>query len=68
LRRAGVAAELVASGSPRKRFDRARKLDPAVLISLDLRDGGNVHSAKPFKHTEKQDAIDAIFNRVATAK
>jgi histidyl-tRNA synthetase len=35
-RRAGFAAELVASGSPRKRYDRGRKLNPSVIISLDM--------------------------------
>jgi histidyl-tRNA synthetase len=38
-RRAGIAAELVATGSPRKRFDRAKKLNPSALVSLDQRDG-----------------------------
>jgi histidyl-tRNA synthetase len=41
MRRAGLAAELVATGSPRKRFDRAKKLNPAALVSLDVRDGNN---------------------------
>ena len=39
FRRAGFRAEQFVTGSPRKRFDRARKYDPAILISLDLRDG-----------------------------
>ena len=39
LRRAGLSAELFASGSPRKRYDKALKSDPAMTISLDLRDG-----------------------------
>ena len=39
LRRAGVSTELVATGSPRKRFDRAKKLAPAAIVSLDVRDG-----------------------------
>jgi histidyl-tRNA synthetase len=64
LRRAGVAAEVVATGSPKKRFDRARKIDPAILISLDVRDGTPSHSAKPFRETDKRDAIDAIFNKL----
>ena len=37
LRRAGFAAELVATGSPRKRYDRALKMEPASTVSL--RDG-----------------------------
>lgn len=65
LRRDGIEAELVATGSPKKRFDRARKMDPAILISLDVRDGVNSHSAKPFRETDKRDQIDAIFNRFA---
>ena len=39
LRRAGLSAELFASGSPRKRYDKALKSDPAMTISLDVRDG-----------------------------
>lgn len=39
LRRAGFAVELFAAGSPRKRYDKARKAEPAVLISYDQRDG-----------------------------
>ena len=68
LRRAGVAAEIVASGSPKKRFDRARKMDPAVLISLDVRDGIASHSAKPFRPTDKRDQIDSIFNTLTPTK
>jgi histidyl-tRNA synthetase len=45
-RRAGIAAELVATGSPRKRFDRAKKLNPAALVSLDQRDGVASRSLK----------------------
>ena len=39
LRRAGYTTELFASGSPRKRYDKARLADPLILISFDLRDG-----------------------------
>jgi histidyl-tRNA synthetase len=43
LRRAGIAAELYISGSPRKRYDRAVKASPAALISFDVRDGAATH-------------------------
>lgn len=46
FRRSGFWAELVATGSPRKRFDRARKLDPALIVSLDVRDGVQTRSIK----------------------
>ncbi|RQW43069.1 histidine--tRNA ligase [Novosphingobium sp. LASN5T] len=39
FRRAGLATELLVTGSPRKRFDRAKKLNPAEIVSLDIRDG-----------------------------
>lgn len=39
LRRAGLSAELVASGSPRKRYDKAAKIPANVLAALSLVDG-----------------------------
>ena len=39
LRKAGIAADIVATGSPRKRFDKANKLNPAILIVADMHDG-----------------------------
>ncbi len=38
LRRAGVVAELIATGSPKKRYDKAVKLNPAEIVSIDVRD------------------------------
>jgi histidyl-tRNA synthetase len=34
LRRAGISAEFVATGSPRKRYDKAMKLDPAETVTF----------------------------------
>lgn len=39
LRQSGIATELVASGSPRKRFDKAGRLGSKVLLGLSVRDG-----------------------------
>jgi histidyl-tRNA synthetase len=41
LRRAGVVAELVATGSPKKRYDKALKLDPAETLTFAM-DGDTV--------------------------
>jgi histidyl-tRNA synthetase len=68
MRRANIAAEIVASGSPKKRFDRGRKMDPGILISLDIRDGVATHSAKLFRETQMRDQIDAIFDSSTAAK
>ena len=46
LRNAGIAVELVASGSPRKRYDRAVKLSPGAILSLDHADGAPVRRLK----------------------
>jgi histidyl-tRNA synthetase len=39
LRHAGLSVEMFASGSPRKRYEKALKADPAMTISFDVRDG-----------------------------
>jgi histidyl-tRNA synthetase len=39
LRRAGIAVELVAAGSARKRYDRAVKMGPGAILAFDQRDG-----------------------------
>ena len=39
LRNGGFATEIVASGSPRKRFDKAAKIPTHALISVGTRDG-----------------------------
>ncbi len=44
FRKSGFVTELFAAGSPRKRYDKARKENPAILISLDIRDGLGSHS------------------------
>jgi histidyl-tRNA synthetase len=67
LRSAGVVAELVATGSAKKRFDRARKMDPAILISLDVREGAATQTEKLLRETAKRDLIGTIFNRFTAA-
>jgi len=47
LRRAGIAVEAVGSGSPRKRYDRAMKLSPGAILSLDQQDGATTRRFKP---------------------
>ena len=39
LRRTGLCAELVATGSPRKRFDKAVKLGANAILALSVQDG-----------------------------
>ncbi|MES2288552.1 MAG: histidine--tRNA ligase [Pseudomonadota bacterium] len=39
LRRSGFAAEVINTGSPKKRYDRAVKINPEQIVSLNYRDG-----------------------------
>ena len=39
LRRAGISAEMMASGSPRKRFDKAVKTGAGAIVAFALREG-----------------------------
>ncbi|OYW16248.1 MAG: histidine--tRNA ligase [Novosphingobium sp. 12-64-8] len=66
FRRGGFSAEVIATGSPRKRFDRARKLEPAMIASLDLRDGAPTNALKLLgegfaRSVEAQDVFDAFL-------
>jgi histidyl-tRNA synthetase len=62
LRQAGISAEIIATGSPRKRFDRAKKLDPDFLFSLDVRDGVRSNNARAVSGKVASDAMQAIFD------
>ncbi|MGB7373315.1 histidine--tRNA ligase [Pontixanthobacter sp.] len=62
-RKAGFSAEVFATGSPRKRYDRARRSNPAVLISLDVRDGIPSHSVSLLEHDySRASESNAIFD------
>jgi histidyl-tRNA synthetase len=39
LRSSGMSGELLASGSPRKRFDKAVKANPRAVVAFSMRDG-----------------------------
>ena len=61
LRSGGFATEIVASGSPRKRFDKAAKIPAHALISIGTRDGVPYTRSK----TDGSDiavSADALFN------
>lgn len=63
LRRAGLAAELLATGSPRKRFDKAVKSNPDALLSLGVADG--VTSKRLKVNVGDAAAIDAVLGGIA---
>nr|WP_137676831.1 histidine--tRNA ligase [Parerythrobacter lutipelagi] len=56
LRQDGLTAELISSGSPRKRFDKASKLNPRAILSL----GGQGQLGSPVRSSE-----EALVDRIA---
>jgi histidyl-tRNA synthetase len=65
LRRSGLSAELFASGSPKKRYEKALRSDPAVAISFDIRDGtpgrfNRILKADEVDMTRVQVVLDAV--------
>jgi len=61
LRRAGIAADIIATGSPRKRYDKAAKVPAKVLVSV-VHDGEkaafNLRAAAP---SEELAAVEALL-------
>ncbi|KTE25951.1 MULTISPECIES: histidine--tRNA ligase [unclassified Sphingopyxis] len=57
LREDGLSAEMIATGSARKRFDKASKLNPRGILSL----GGTGTSAAPIRSSD-----EALTERVAS--
>ncbi|MBO9581891.1 MAG: histidine--tRNA ligase [Sphingobium sp.] len=60
LRRAGFAGELAASGSPRKRFDKAVKTHPRTILSLTA-EGGRLKVLDPKNDLPKISAFFAEY-------
>ena len=65
FRRAGIVAELFATGSPRKRFDRAIKSNPGAVASFDMRDGVKTEAIKMIRLNER---VADIFEDFVTSE
>ncbi len=52
LRRVGVSVELYATGSPKKRYDKAVKAEPEIIISVDLRDGAMTKGVRVVRESD----------------
>ena len=60
LRRAGLSADMVASGSPRKRFDKATKINAHVLLSLSIKDNRVTARTLSAQHSEVVEEVERI--------
>ncbi len=59
MRHKGLATEIVATGSPRKRFDKAGKIPALSLIAIGTRDGQSYTNIRG--DSELTITIDAII-------
>ncbi|MCJ2179290.1 histidine--tRNA ligase [Novosphingobium album (ex Hu et al. 2023)] len=61
LRHQGIDAEMIATGSPRKRFDKAVKLGAKVLVSFVMRDGVPVANLRAAEPTAEYLAVEQVI-------
>jgi histidyl-tRNA synthetase len=64
IRRAHHTAELVASGSPRKRFDRAVKQDPKVIVVATMFDGVPIPSMRKSADPELEFEVRSLVETI----
>lgn len=62
LRAGGISVEMVANGSPRKRYDKAAKIPAHALISIGMRDGALNRNVRGDNETAKR--VDAILQDI----
>ena len=63
LWRDGFSVEVISSGSARKRYDKASKLEPEVLASVQTRDGQPGYSLRTSIESLRKDKIVSIFEK-----
>ncbi len=61
LRAAGLSADMIATGSPRKRFDKASKLPSRVLVGVALRDGKIACNSRSAEHAAVLARVNAVL-------
>ena len=61
LRRADIAADIVATGSPRKRYDKATKIPAKVLVSVTYGDQGTVFNSRASTPCAELDMVTSII-------
>ncbi|MCB2073171.1 MAG: histidine--tRNA ligase [Novosphingobium sp.] len=64
LRREGISADMIATGSPRKRFDKAAKVNAKVLVAITHRDGTPVANLRSAERTPEFLAIESVLQAI----
>ena len=66
LRANGISADMIASGSPRKRFDKASKINAEVLVSFAVKDGAVVAKLLSAQKSDMYDRINGLLNSLGS--
>jgi len=61
LRAAGLSTETVMTGSPRKRFDKAAKVDAKVLLGISIRDGETTFNLRSAPGVAEYDQVSQVI-------
>ena len=61
LRTAGLSADMIASGSPRKRFDKASKINAQVLVGVSFRDDKLALNVRSAEHPDVLAHVNAVL-------
>ncbi len=61
LRRAGISADIIATGSPRKRYDKAAKVPARVIVSVIYGDRGTVFNSRATPGGEVLDSVKRVI-------
>ena len=61
LRSAGMSADMIASGSPRKRFDKASKAGANILVGVTFRDGKVVCNTRSSGYSQDAVRVSALL-------
>ena len=67
LRKDGLSAEMIATGSPRKRYDKAAKVNAKVLVSLNVDEDKPVTRAVAATATDELSQVQTIIDDLAEA-
>jgi histidyl-tRNA synthetase len=65
LRGAKLSADMIATGSPRKRFDKASKVNARVLVSINFVDGKLVFNSRAATHSDELLKVQQLLDSVS---
>mgnify|MGYP000891181359 FL=1 len=65
FRTAGLSSDMIATGSPRKRFDKASKINAKVLVGISIRDGRIACNTRSSAYSQDAVRVTALLDSLA---